>query len=182
MPTARTVCYIEREVFCVAVLVEKMRNKQLDDAPVWSDLTTFDGKPWRGVVDCIIAGFPCPPVSVAGKQLGASDERWLWPELKRIIGEVRPSFVFLENVPGLLSGYGQRFRCLCGWPDRRRWVCCNQQTEPERRILRFWGNCFCGNGGKGVAGTKSDVRKIPRQYRHKSTRRWRGIGNGAMDG
>ena len=97
-PTARTVCYVEREAFCAAVLVDKMRQAALDEAPVWTDLGTFDGKPWRGVVDLVTAGFPCQPYSVAGQRKGDDDERAIWPEIARIIEECEPGAVFLENV------------------------------------------------------------------------------------
>ncbi len=51
----------------------------------------------------VTAGFPCQPSSTAGKRAGPSDERWLWPEVARVVGEVRPEYVCLENVPGLLT-------------------------------------------------------------------------------
>jgi DNA (cytosine-5)-methyltransferase 1 len=81
-----------------------MAEKNLDQAPIWDDLTTFNGTAWRGKVDCITAGFPCQPFSAAGKQLGIEDDRWIWPAIKRIILDVEPSFVFLENVPQLVRG------------------------------------------------------------------------------
>src|SRR5690606_37012284 len=56
------------------------------------------GRPWRGAVDIVTAGYPCQPFSVAGKRRGADDPRHLWPHVARIIGEVEPPFVFLENV------------------------------------------------------------------------------------
>lgn len=98
------VCFCEREAFAASVLVARMADKAMGAAPVWDDLTTFDGEPWRGVVDCITAGFPCQPWSVAGAGRGTADDRWIWPDIVRIIGEVRPSTVFLENTPGLLQG------------------------------------------------------------------------------
>lgn len=103
-PNARTVCYVEGEAFSASILVTQMEKGGLDPAPIWSNVITFDGKPWRGKVDFISAGFPCQPWSIAGKQEGIKDERWLWGHIIRIIGEVRPRFVFLENVPGLLNG------------------------------------------------------------------------------
>jgi DNA (cytosine-5)-methyltransferase 1 len=97
----RTVCYVEREAYAAAALVARMEDKALDLAPVWDDVTTFRGEPWRGVVDLVTAGFPCQPWSVAGKRKGTSDSRWLWPDIARIIRECEPRYVFLENVPGL---------------------------------------------------------------------------------
>ena len=99
----RTVCYVEREAFAAAILAARMADKALDSAPVWDDAATFDGRPWRGRVDIIATGFPCQPASVAGERKGQADERWLWPAIARIIRHVRPSLVFVENVPGLLS-------------------------------------------------------------------------------
>lgn len=102
VPTLRTVCYVEREAFAVEHLVRKGQAGALDEAPVWSDLSTFDGAPWRGVVDLVTAGFPCQPFSSAGARRGTDDERWLWPDIARVLREVRPGLVLLENVPDLV--------------------------------------------------------------------------------
>jgi len=102
----RTVCYVEREAYAASTLVGRMAEKCLDAAPVWSDLVTFNGRAWRGRVDCITAGFPCQPHSVAGSRKGTEDDRWLWRDICRIIRDVSPRFVFLENVRGLLSSEG----------------------------------------------------------------------------
>jgi DNA (cytosine-5)-methyltransferase 1 len=85
-----------------------MEEASLDSAPVWDDITTFDGKPWRGVVDIITSGDPCQPFSVAGKRLGESDERYIWADIARVVQEVSPRFVFLENVAGAIE-----FRAGC---------------------------------------------------------------------
>jgi|SRR5215469_14078147 len=100
----RCVVYVEREGYAAATLVARMADKTLDPAPVWDDIATFDGKPWRGVVDIVSAGFSCQPWSGAGKRLGIEDERWLWPDIARVLCEVRPEWVFLENVGGLVRG------------------------------------------------------------------------------
>jgi DNA (cytosine-5)-methyltransferase 1 len=102
VPDARSVCYVEREAACVEVLAARMRDGHLDQAPVWSDLRTLDGRPWRGVVDCITAGIPCQPWSTAGKRKGFDDERHLGEELVRVVDEVGPSLVFVENVRGFI--------------------------------------------------------------------------------
>jgi DNA (cytosine-5)-methyltransferase 1 len=95
----RTVCHVERNAYAASVLVARMEDEALDRAPIWDDLTTFDGAAWRGLVDLVTAGLPCQPYSVAGKQRGHEDERALWPHFVRIVDEVDPAFVFLENVP-----------------------------------------------------------------------------------
>lgn len=103
---SRTVCWVEWEAFAAEFLASRMEAGCLAQAPIWTDLRTFDGKPWRGVVDSITAGYPCQPFSMAGKRLGEADPRHLWPEVHRVIGEVKPGIVFLENVPGHLTlGY-----------------------------------------------------------------------------
>lgn len=103
----RTVCYVENDPYAAAVLLSRIADGWLDRAPIWPDVRTFDARSWCGRVDCVAGGFPCQPVSVAGKCLAQADARWLWPEFARIVREVRPSLVFVENVPGLLNhGFG----------------------------------------------------------------------------
>ncbi len=103
VPTARTVCYVEIEAFPIEVLVSRMEDKTLDEAPIWTDCKTFDGNPWRENVDCVIGGYPCQPFSVAGKQKGTSDPRHLWPHISRIVREVQPEWCFFENVENHLN-------------------------------------------------------------------------------
>lgn len=108
---SRTVCYVERDAYAAAVLVARMADAALDSAVVWDNLATFDGQPWRGRVDCLIGGPPCQPYSCAGKQRGHDDERshgangdGPLEHFARVIGEVQPSLVFLENVPAWVRG------------------------------------------------------------------------------
>lgn len=73
-------------------------------------------------VDLIAGGFPCQPVSVAGRQRGQEDERWLWPEFARIVGLLRPRFVIVENVPGLrIRGLGDVLRDLAALGYDAEW-------------------------------------------------------------
>lgn len=99
----RTVLYIERDSRAATQLVARMEDEALDRAPIWDDLTTFDGHPLRGCVDLVSAGLPCQPYSVAGKGAADADERTLWPSFVRVVCEVEPAFVFLENVPAFLK-------------------------------------------------------------------------------
>src|SRR5574341_183473 len=114
----RTVCAVEREPYRVARLMQRQDEGPLDPFPVWDDARTFSGHPWRGLVDVVSAGFPCQPFSVAGRRRADADERNMWPDTARIIGEVRPRFALLENAPGLTSA--TTVSCLCGWTHRRR--------------------------------------------------------------
>lgn len=102
VPSYRTVCVVERETAVVARVAARIQEGSIAPLAVWDDVRTFDGRPWRGIVHLITAGFPCQPFSVAGKRKQTADERWIWPDIRRIIEEARPDGVFLENVPGLL--------------------------------------------------------------------------------
>lgn len=144
----RTLGYIECESYCVAVLQARIRDGLLDDAPIWSDVRSFskhNGQCRRFIRSlasvrdslCITAGFPCQPFSGAGKRLGEKDKRNLWPHTIRIIREIRPRHVLLENTATLLcfdyirrifgdlaaSGYDARWRVLSaaevGAPHKR---------------------------------------------------------------
>jgi len=100
----RTVCYVERDPYCIEVIKARIRDGLLDDAPIWDDIKEFDGRPWAGCVDLVTGGFPCQDVSCAGKRKGLKGERsGLWFEMLRVIREARPPFVIVENVPGLRS-------------------------------------------------------------------------------
>jgi DNA (cytosine-5)-methyltransferase 1 len=105
----RTVCYVEWDRYCQELLQQRFRDDPptLDPAPIWDDIKSFDGRPWCGTVDILSAGFPCQPHSNAGLRKlarGLSDDRDLWPDTLRIVGEVGPGLVILENVPGILVG------------------------------------------------------------------------------
>ena len=100
----RTVCYLEREAYPAAVLAARMAEGALDDAPVWSDVCTFDARAWRGAVDCVIGGFPCQDLSVAGRRAGLDGKRsGLFFELLRIAEDSGARYLFLENVGGIAS-------------------------------------------------------------------------------
>jgi len=102
--TYRTVCHVEREAYAAAVLVARMEEGSLDAAPIWSDVTTFDASAWRGKVDCIIAGFPCQDLSVAGRRAGLDGKRsGLFFEVTRIATDSGAWLMLLENVAGIAT-------------------------------------------------------------------------------
>ena len=98
----RTVCAVEYDAYARRVLLARQRDGCLHRFPIWDDIRTFDGRPWQGHVDVISGGFPCQDISAAGKGAGITGERsGLWREMARIIGEVGPRYVLVENSPML---------------------------------------------------------------------------------
>ena len=106
----RCLLYVEREIAAAAVLVQGMEAGVLDTAPVWDDLESVPFDLYRGRVDIISGGIPCQPFSTAGKRLGEHDTRNLWPHTARLVFEVAPSIVFIENVPNILPYYHRVIR------------------------------------------------------------------------
>ena len=104
------VCAVEIDKYCRRVLQARQDDGSLPPFPIYEDVRKFDGHAWRGLVDVICGGFPCQPFSCAGKQLGTADPRHLWPEMARIIEEVRPRYVFAENVS--ISAFEEPWRDL----------------------------------------------------------------------
>ncbi len=105
IPNLRCVAYCEREAFAIANLVAKMENGLLDAAPVFTDVTNF---PWADFAPYMAGGilsfgWPCQPVSCAGKRKATEDERWLFDIIADGISILRPGMLFAENVEGLLS-------------------------------------------------------------------------------
>ena len=144
----RTIWAVEIEKYC-----QRVYAKHFPDVEMHSDVKTIKELPG---VDLLTAGFPCQAVSVAGKRLGTDDERWLWPDTIRIIRLVRPRWVLLENVPGLLgrgmsdvlgdlaaSGYDAEWSllsaCFMGAPHTR-----------ERVFIVAYPNNRNGKTGLGV--------------------------------
>ena len=119
----RTVCAVEWEAYAASVLCARQNDGALPAFPIWDDVRTFDGRPWRGIVDVVSGGFPCQDISAAGKGAGIEGERsGMWTEMARIIGEVRPRFAFVENSPMLTSrGLGRVLGDLAALGYDARW-------------------------------------------------------------
>lgn len=92
----RTVCAVEHDPYASSVLVQRQNDGILPSFPVWDDVRTFDGRPWRGIVDVVSGGFPCQSYTTAARGRNTADD--LWPEMRRIVADVAPRYVFAENV------------------------------------------------------------------------------------
>ena len=140
----------------------KVLEKHWPDVPRWRDIRTLTGEDFYArtglrTVDVISGGFPCQPFSCAGKQRGKDDDRYLWPEMCRVIRELKPAWVLGENVPGIVNlaldtvladlenlGYTTRAfvipACGVGAPHRRNRVC----------IVAYCYNRCCFNEDKSI--------------------------------
>ena len=100
----RTICAVEWEPYAACVLAARQNDGILPPFPIWDDVQTFDGRPWAGRVDIVSGGFPCQDISAAGRGAGIDGARsGMWFHMARIISEVRPRFVYVENSPFLTS-------------------------------------------------------------------------------
>ena len=97
----QAIAYCEKDRFCQAVLLSRMSTGDIDTAPIWDDITTLKGD-MLPEIDIIFGGPPCQDISVAGRGKGLGGERsGLFFEVFRLISEIRPAFIFLENVPAI---------------------------------------------------------------------------------
>lgn len=101
----RTVCAVEINAFCARRLMQRQNEGHLPPFPVWDDVCSFDGRPWRGVVDVVSGGFPCQDISAANSNgAGIDGERsGLWREFARIVRDIRPQYILVENSPNLTA-------------------------------------------------------------------------------
>ena len=153
----KTVAYCEIDPYCQEVLQARMRDGSLDTAPICTDITKLDGRPWRGRVDLICGGFPCQDISNQGLRAGIEGKRsGLWSEFSRLLREIRPRFAIVENVAALLSrgmgvvlwdladiGFNAEWRVLpaCGFGAphcrERVWIVAHPY---RKRLLKWSGN------------------------------------------
>ena len=149
----RCVCAVEWDAYAASVLVARQNDGCLPPFPIWDDVQTFDGRPWRGAVDVVSGGFPCQDISAAGKGAGIDGEKsGMWRHMARIIGEVRPRYCLVENSPLLVSrglhrvladlaalGYDARWGVVgavdVGAPHQREriWIVANSECHGRNR-------------------------------------------------
>lgn len=181
----RCVCAVERDPYAQAVLVARQNDGTFAPFPIWDDVRTFDGRPWHRVADVVAGGFPCQDISAAGGGAGLEGERsGLWSEMARIVCEVRPGFVYVENSPMLTSrGLGRVLGDLAemgfdaqwgvvsaadvGAPHIRERIWILAHAHGLRELQQARRQCYerfgLGDGGEDVADTDSQPSNEGRQ-------------------
>lgn len=180
----RTICAVEWEPYAASVLVARQNDGVFPPFPIWDDVQTFDGRPWRGRVDVISGGFPCQDISAAGKGAGITGEKsGMWFHMARIVGEVRPEYVFVENSPMLTTrglgtvlgdlaslGYDARWGVLgaadVGAPHQRDriWIVAHAQCQRLEGHHRSNGEQEKpGVGSNGALANADSVRELQPQ-------------------
>ena len=162
------VCAVEIEEYPRRILLERQRDGSLPRFPIWDDIKTFDGTPWRGRVDVVAGGFPCQDITASGSGKGITGARsGLWKEMARVIDEIRPRYVFLENSPMLIQrglavvlgdlaemGYDARWCVMgadhVGAPQHRRRLWLVAENTPGRTAVRTDDGWYCRRCGRDV--------------------------------
>ena len=141
----QTICAVELNPYRRSALMARQDDGSLEPFPVWDDIRTFDALPWRGRIDVVSGGFPCQAHSHATRGRNTADD--LWPEMRRIVAEAAPRYVFAENVTRKaidaaaddLDAMGYQTRCIAlstkdvgGDDDRKRyWLRAHADDEGE---------------------------------------------------
>lgn len=165
-PWVETVAYCENDRYAQAVLLSRMSKGEIDTAPIWDDVRTLKGKDLPRI-DIITAGVPCQDISIAGRRAGLAGKRsGLFSEVFRLLSEIRPQFLFLENVPNITLEGGVRITAEiagmfydergivipAGWPfkDANRWwllAKTNGANEPRGSIASYEKKATRGGNG-----------------------------------
>ncbi len=172
------VCAVEIEPYCRRVLIQRQRDGILPQFPIWDDVRTFDGTVWRGRVDVVCGGFPCQDISVAGNGAGIEGSRsGLWKEMARIIREIQPPHILVENSPAITSrGLGVVLGDLAGMGYDAEWGVfsaaeCGFDHERKRFFLYAHIDKNAGFGNRIANGFGASKNLGKRIYR-KNSKDW----------
>jgi DNA (cytosine-5)-methyltransferase 1 len=158
----RPAIYCEIEPYCQGVLFARMADESLPYGPIWDDITTLSGLPFRGSIDIIYGGFPCQDISCAGTGKGLAGERsGLFFEIVRLAEEIKPKFIFLENSNAISTRGGKQIiRSLTDIGFSCRWIVKEAREEGAPHIRKRW---FCLAYSNGQPSLKADKRTKPEQ-------------------
>jgi len=152
---------VENDPWCQEIL-----KKNFPSVARYGDITQFNTKPYANKIDLLTGGFPCQPFSIAGKQKGKADNRYLWPEMLKVIREIKPKFIIGENVFGIIklaldqvlsdledSGYATETfvipACSQNAPHRRDrvWIIAYQKRI-QNKLIRYYHSLEKGSRSK----------------------------------
>lgn len=174
----RTVCAVERNAYAASVLAQRQNDGIFKPFPIWDDVRSFNGRDWNGHIDLVSGGFPCQDISSAGRGVGIDGSRsGLWKQFHRIISEVQPDIVFMENSPLLIRrglavvigdlaeiGYDIQWLCLsaqhCGANHKRDrfWGMAYPAGKRQQGSGKFIDSCYKKKNSNREAGESFDVR------------------------
>jgi len=154
----RTICAVELDAYAAAVLAQRQNDGILEVFPIWSDIQTFDGRPWRGRVDVISGGFPCQAFSTAARGRNIAEKN-MWHEMRRIIADVQPRFVFAENVSKAaintaaddLEQMGYLVKCV---------ELSASDVGADHVRSRFWLCAYTDNQGELFGGVDAEMARL----------------------
>jgi len=177
----QTEVFCEKDKFC-----QKVLKKHWSKTPIIPDVRDFDGTKWREAT-ILTGGFPCQPFSQAGKRRGKDDDRYLWPEMFRVISEARPAWVLAENVAGIINmALDQTLADLEseGYETRTFVIPALSLNAPHRRD-RAWiiAHDARGKKSRGIPSFKWEkISKIRKTNNFASNSRSQGLGRGKYQG
>jgi DNA (cytosine-5)-methyltransferase 1 len=154
----RTICAVEWEPYAAGVLLARQNDGLLPAFPIWDDVQTFDGRPWRGIVDVVSGGFPCQAYSSASRGRIVADD--FWPEMQRIVADVAPRYVFAENVQkraidraaDSLEAMGYEVRCV-------EMSAADMGADHVRS--RYWLRAHADSNGKLRGPKHAEMARVP---------------------
>lgn len=158
-PWVRPIAYCERDRYAQAVLLSRMATGDIPVAPIWDDVTTLSPDELAAGVDIIYGGFPCQDISIAGAGAGLGGDRSkLFFEIIRLARELRPRFLFLENVPAItLRGLDRILLDLTALGYDCRWTIVSAAEVGAMHLRERWWLCaYSHSGGLQVAGSLKD--------------------------
>jgi DNA (cytosine-5)-methyltransferase 1 len=162
---AKPIAYCEIDTYCQGVLLSRMADGLIGHAPIWDDIASFPVESFAGQVDFIYGGFPCQGFSIAGAGKGLEDERsGLFLHLMRLCSEIKPRFIFLENVPAICTRGGTTVvRQIASLGYDCRWCVISASSvgalhKRERWFLLAHAH---GSGCEEQCRTGSDAKEFP---------------------
>ena len=155
-----TVCAVELDWFCRSVLIQRQNDGILRPCfPIWDDIRTFNGRPWRGRIDVVSGGFPCQAYSTAAAGKNTADD--LWPEMRRVVADVAPRYVFAENVSRVAIDQAADDLESMGYKTKAISLSAKDLGADHIRE-RFWLLAYTDNDGELLRSVNAETRWMPK--------------------